>query len=506
MKHARTAAVKLLIVFWAAVVPVLQAQAQSTASVQAAPPPLSPTEQTIKDLKNPASWLTWGADFRARAEIFDNILTLNPENPLHEQSYLRFRSRIYASLTPVEDLSLNVRVANEAREWLRPAGYTPYSPSSGWDWRDGIIDALNIQWRNMLSQPLTLTFGRQDFLPGTPSGLGDGWLIGEGTPYDGSWTYFLDAARVTWDLKDQRTRIDAVGLMQDPYDNGMFQTINANQYLPLTEQDEKGAILWVANKSLPTLNMDGYFIYKHDDANVNWPFGSAAAAKYRPDKADIYTLGGRLSGIVHERVKYSVEGAYEFGEKQDPSIKDAFASTGSLEFRDISAFGVNTKVGYLFTDSLNNQLHLSYEFLSGDDPNSKSDEMFDNLWGRYPRWGEMGLYSFAAETRIGNEANLHRFGPTWNITPLKNLDFSASYYALLASEEVATRGVSSLFAGNSDIPDHGTFRGHFMQAVVKYKLGKHVTGHLWSEFEFPGNYYVHRTTWYFLRPEIMFTF
>ena len=235
------------------------------------------------------------------------------------------------------------------------------------------------------------------------------------------------------------------------------------------------------------------------------PFGS----KFRPDNANIYTVGGRASGLVADHWKYSAEGAYQFGRKQDPSI--TFPSS-SLDYREINSFGVNSKVAYLFKDKLNNQLSLSYEFLTGDDPNSKDDEMFDNLWGRWPRWSEIGLYSFAAETRIGQEANMHRIGPGWTFNPVKNMEFSAAYYALIAQQDVATRGAPNLFAGNVNAlnpaasTDHGIFRGHFAQVVLKYKFSKHVNAHLWAEFEFPGDYYVHHATMYFLRPEIMFTF
>jgi len=478
--------------------PLMVAHGQVTSSSTTAaappplpPPPLSPTEQTIKDIKNPWPWLSWGADLRIREEYFDNLLTLNPNNPLHEQNYLRFRGRLWASVTPFEDLSFNTRLANETREWIRPAGYTTFSPRPGLDWRDGIFDTLNLQWRNVLQQPAVLTVGRQDIF------LGDGWLVGDGTPFDGSWTYFLDSARLTYDLKEQHTTIDVIGIIQDAHDNGWLQTINANQYLVETEQNEKGAILWVGNKSIKQANLDGYFIYKHDNAINDFAFGTPAAAKYRPDNADIYTLGGRVSGLVSEHWKYSAEGAYQFGQKQDPSIR---YPTSSLEFRDISAFGFNGKATYLFKDPLNDQLSLSYEFLSGDDPKTGKDEMFDNLWGRWPRWSEIGLYSFAAETRIGNEANLHRIGPTWSFEPIKNMNFSASYFALFSEYDVATRGPSTLFTGT------GNFRGHFVSAVLKYKFSRHVMAHLWSEFQFPGDYYVYRPTWYFLRPEVMFTF
>jgi hypothetical protein len=265
-------------------------------------------------------------------------------------------------------------------------------------------------------------------------------------------------------------------------------------------------VLWVANKSLPVANLDGYFFYKHDERSS----GPNLPAAVHPDNANIYTLGGRVSGLVAEHWKYGAEAAYQFGQKQDPSITDEAAplptSPAKADYRNINAFGANLKLTYLLKDRLNNQFSFSEEFLSGDDPRTKNDEMFDNLWGRWPRWSEIGLYSFAAETRIGNEANIHRVGPGWSINPIPNMEASLSYFALFAQQDVATRGPSSLFAGNAGLPDHGLFRGHFLQGILRYKFSKHVTAHLWGEVEFPGDYYVHRTTWYFVRPEVMFTF
>jgi hypothetical protein len=448
-------------------------------------------EQTIKDIKNPFPWMMWGGDFRVRNEYFNNALTLNPENPLHEQDYFRFRARVWTSITPVEDLSLNARLATEPREWMKPAGYTPMKGHSGWDWTEGIIDNLNAQWRNILKQPAAITVGRQDIF------LGDGWLVGDGTPFDGSWTYFLDSARFTYELKEQRTTVEAIGIIQDAKDNGWLPPIAVDhQHRFFTEQNEKGAILNVANTSLKVANLTGYFIYKEDALPSGAPRGG--------DNAYIYTLGGRVNGLFgNDHWKYWAEGAYQFGRKQDVDINDAASAADPAvknEFRPVDAFGVNSRISYLFKDKLRNEVTFAYEFLSGDDPNTKNDEMFDVLWGRWPQWSEIGLYEYAAETRIGSEANLHRIGPGWIISPMKNLDFNVNYYVLLAQQEVATRAVSGLFTGD------GIFRGHFVQATLKYKFSPHLSGHLWGELQFPGDYYVHREMMSFARAEIMLTF
>ena len=444
-----------------------------------------PAPGLIQKIKQPASWMNWGGDLRIRNEYFNNLLTLNPNSRLHEQDYFRFRSRVWMTIAPTDDFSFFTRLTTEPREWLNPAGYSPYKGRTGMDMTEGIFDSLNVQWKNILQQPATFTVGRQDIF------LGDGWLVGEGTPYDGSWTTYLDSARFTYELKEQHTVFEAIGIIQDAYDDGWLPTIN-NQNRIETEQNEKGAIFSIANTSMRAANITGYFIYKND-AKLNGANGKSG------DNADIYTVGGRLTGLLGEHWKYSAEGAYQFGRKQDLNI---LYPAKSSDYRSLDAYGFNSKLIWLAQDKLNNQLNLSFEFLSGDNPNSKNDEMFDVLWGRWPRWSEIGLYSYAAETRIGQEANLIRFGPGWNVTALKDLDFSAAYYALFAPEASPTRG-----AGNNTLFSRDdNFRGHFIQSVLKYKFNEYVSGHLWGECLFPGDYYVTKDPISFLRVEVVIKF
>jgi hypothetical protein len=112
------------------------------------------------------------------------------------------------------------------------------------------------------------------------------------------------------------------------------------------------------------------------------------------------------------------------------------------------------------------------------------------------------------ETRVGQTANLYRIGPTWSVNPMKNMDFSASYAALFADQDVPTRNINETFFGSGQGPfsNDGNFRGHYFQAVLKYKFNTHVSGHLWGECLLPGDFYVSNSTMSFLRAEIMYRF
>lgn len=471
-----------------------------TSPAGAPPPALSAVEQWIKEAKNPTPWLTWGTDLRVRDEYYNNAVSLTSADPLHEQNVVRFRGRIWTTITPITNVTINARLAGEAREWTRPSFAAQFRGEQGMEWRYGVLDNLNLKWNNVLNAPLTISAGRQDVTIGD---FWNWWLVADGTPGDGSWTYFLDGIRATYDAKDIKTKFDLMYIYQNALADDWVPTIGrtsrAGTDYPLTEQQEQGVIAYVSNKSIQKTTLDGYFMYKRDN-QVTFQRGGNP---WTPgDNADIYTLGGRVTGMPAEHWQYSLEGGYQFGWKQDPSVRYA-PGLGALE-RDISAFGGNARLSYLFRDSLNSQAHLVFEYLSGDDPSTPGqDEMFDILWGRWPRYSELYIYSYAQETsgKIAQHNNLMRVGGGYTLVPMKNMTLGAYYNALFAPEEVPTRTVNAaLFSQN------GNFRGHYMQAVLQHTFSKHLKGHLWAELLWQGDYYSQRDLMSFLRAEISLSF
>jgi hypothetical protein len=449
-------------------------------------------------VKKPAGWFSWGGDFRARNEYSDTMMSLTETDPLSEQDVVRFRARVWASAMPVTNVSLNVRFSGEAREWIDPSALRQYKNRTGMEWRYGIFDNLNVKWANAFGAPLTITAGRQDIM------LGDywnWWLCADGTPGDGSWAFFLDSVRLTYDLKDCKTKLDAIYIYQNARPDEWIPTLGrsgdfvmggkATPYM-LTEQNEQGVIFNVANKSLKNTQLDGYFIYKRDNKEAA-----------NGDNANIYTLGARITGNPAAHWQYQLEGAYQFGEKQDPTVRVAYGDPKA--WRDLAAYGANARVSYLCRDHLNNQFHLVGEYLSGDDPSTKGDEMFDVLWGRWPRWSELYIYSYVNETggKIAQWNNLTRFGAGWTMTPIKGMHVGAYYNALFAPESVPTRATS---AGAACFSNDGNFRGHYLQAVLKHQFNKHITAHLWGEWVFEGDYYAQRDLMTFIRAEVLLTF
>ncbi|HUI08280.1 MAG TPA: alginate export family protein [Verrucomicrobiae bacterium] len=476
-----------------------------------------PAEQTaqprtvadcIKEIKHPTDWLNWGGDFRVRNEYYPNTVSLSKDAPLNEQDVVRYRGRLWASLTPLTNLSFNGRVAAEPRLWVKPAFTASDVGNSGMEWRYGIVDTLNVKWSNIFDQPISLTAGRQDIMLGD---YYDWWLVVDGTPDDGSWTLFLDSIRATAEAKGIQTKFDLIYIQQNAQPDEWMPTIGSTSFVhpdlnartdyQLTEQNEQGVVAYVSNSSIDKTKIDGYFIYKRDNRQrferlgVTTPMG---------DNANIYTLGGKITGTPMENWQYSAEGAYQFGTKEDNVREDDVLTFAQ---RDIDAYGGKAKLTYLFNDKYNCQLSLNGEFLSGDNPKTTGkDEMFDLLWGRWPRWSELYIYSYATETsgKFAQMNNLIRFGPSWTCNPTKGLTASVTYNALFAPEDTPTRTPSA--GADAEFSKDGRFRGHYLQAVLKHQFNKNVSAHLWGEWIWEGDYYSHRDVLSFLRAEVMFSF
>jgi hypothetical protein len=173
-------------------------------------------------------------------------------------------------------------------------------------------------------------------------------------------------------------------------------------------------------------------------------------------------------------------------------------STG--EAQDLEAYGALTTLEYLFKDSHENATHVTYEYASGDDPDTSDNEQFDLLWGEWPRWSELLIYTAGFETTPAELTNLHRanIGHKFNLN--KQWTLTADYHALWADET----GTSSRY----DIADGHKFRGDLFTAWARFKFSSQLYGHLLGEYFIPGTYYADDTNdaAFFLRFNVEYVF
>ena len=437
----------------------------------------------------------WAGDFRLRYEAYDSAQTLNNAADFHVRDYFRARLRVWETVSPTPELTLFGRFSAEPRYWFGAAN----KDSEGKEWKHAILDNLYAKWTpDAGGTPMAVTVGRQDIQ------FGDQWVIGDATPNDGSWTNFYDAVRVSIDAKDLKTKFDVIVLNQQALCGDRIPILGSDRKLAsLTDQDETGVILYASNKSVKDTQIDGYFIYKSDNSIPQIAKGY---------NADIYTIGGRVAGTPAEHWQYTAEGAYQWGRRNDASgnfvAANNLTNLRSLS-RDVSAFGLNARLTYLFKDAFNNQLSLVSEYLSGDKRSSTGkDEMFDMLWGRGPRISE--VWAVALPVEVANRSsqwnNLFRIGANWSIAPTKNTSVSATYNALFAIEDDPTRAPRPLNPAKEVFSRDSNFRGHLVQMVVKQKFTKQLSGLILAEYCPLGDYYTHTDNMTFLRAEMLVAF
>ncbi|HUU10593.1 MAG TPA: alginate export family protein [Phycisphaerae bacterium] len=443
--------------------PVGTQAAEPTAAEE--PKPAS-AEERIEDFlaksKNPFEWFAWGADLRLRESYANNHGTLDKGAANNELAMQRYRTRWWMTLSPVKDVDVNLRLIWEGRHYTQPDNRQDY------DQGDVLFDKLNLTLKNLGGSPLSVVAGRQEFT------FGDGWLIFEGTPLDGSRTIFFDAYRFTYDLKDAKTAVDVIYLEQT-HNGERWLTPMQNMHRNMMEQNERGLILYVTNKALPKTQVDGYFIFKRD---LRQTIANTV-------QGEIYTFGGRLAQDLSDHWQYHVEGAHQFGHKNG---------------RYLRAFGFNSEATYLVKDKLKNRLGVAYEFRSGDDPDSPgTDEAFDSLWNRYPIMSELLFYTWALETRAGDVTNLHRIAGIWQCDPTAKTTLIGKYHLLFADENT--------LRGAAGFSDSASFRGQLLALWIKHKFSEHLSAHVVNEFFFPGGYYtdLRNDVATFLRGELVFS-
>jgi len=439
-----------------------------------------PVDAFIEKTKNPFPGFNWGMDLRTRWEYLNNTSSLNKDAPNHETSYMRYRGRWWATAQPllpldIKDLEFHIKLTWEGRSWCENEQIT------GWEQdRDQLLfDQLYVKYRKAFGLPLTITAGRQDLQ------MGDGWLTGDGTPLDGSRTFFVDGVRFDYDIEAIKTSLSVMWFEVDAQWDHWFPRI-ANKQVPglASEQDEEGVMVYASNKSLKNTQIDGYFFYKHNEAEWLHVKNSGAERRSGTD-AEIYTFGTRIAGDITSHWRYRADIAGQFGHRDG---------------RNICALGTNNRITYDFGDKAKNQIYWDFEYTSGDDPDTAgTDEHFDILWGRWPRWTEGYGFTYGLEDRIWDLGNTYRVGPGWTCKPSDRIDLGLFYNFLFADQNT--------FRDRAGFSDSGCYRGQMFVPYFKYTFNKHLFARVMPEFFWPGDYYtdLRNDGLIFLRLEVVTT-
>jgi hypothetical protein len=375
---------------------------------------------------------------RFRFEAWDNAVSLD-DTASDGSAYTRNRTTLGLDWKPLKNLEVLGKVTNEFRVYLTPK-------DRAFSWHELFLDNLFVKWTLPGRVPFTVTAGRQDI------NLGEGFVIADGTPGDGSRSYYFNALRVDAGLAKGHT-LTAFA----------HATRATDRYLPvvhpkpqaLAEQPEAALALYYAGTFGKT-KLDAYAVRKTTDANEAWPIATRTE-----------TFGARAVASLAKPLSLTVEAAFQTGKAGEAGR----AATGAIAHLDYDLKG---------TLPLLKSAVLGAILLSGDDPSTARVEGWDPIFSRWPKWSESYIYTYTRESRQSYWSNL------------------SSIYAQLAFD-LGTRSdghlmVMPMGAGRVQAGDFpggaGRYRGTLLRGRLNYKVSKYLTGRfIWEHFT-PGSFYV----------------
>lgn len=392
---------------------------------------------------------------RFRFEGWDNAVNLD-EAADDATAYTRFRTTLGLGWKAAKNVEVVCKFTDEFRVYLAPK-------SQAFDWNEIFFDNLYVKWTVPGRAPVTLTAGRQDI------NLGEGFLIAEGTPLDGSRSHYFNALRLDVGLAKRQT-LTAFA----------HATETTDRYLPvinrvprsLTEQPERALALYYAGAFGGT-KVDAYAVRKTTAATEAWPI---------PTRTD--TFGLRAVTPLAKPLVLTAEAAFQTGSFGDAGR----AAYGAIAHLDCDLAG---------TLPLLKSAVIGGVLLSGDDPATARMEGWDPIFSRFPKWSESYIYTLSRESRPSYWTNL------------------SSFYAQLAFDfgprsdghiQVMPMGAGhalpEAFPGGT-----GLSRGIMVRGRLNYRLSKFMTGRLiWEHFA-PGDFYFPGASSYnWLQVEMLFRY
>ena len=397
--------------------------------------------------------LTLTVTERFRFVSWDNTVTLN-EFAGDERAFTRHRTTIGSTWQPRPRMELGVTFANEFRYYIVPQTIETNT-------HEVFFDQLYVRFKKIHGYPLTLTIGRQNIV------LGEGFVMMDGGPLDGSRSIYFNALRADWDFRSDRT-VTLFAVSQKETDKMLPILDDKDQ--PMVEQPEQALGIYY---QAPTFHL--YYIYKHADSNSVLP------------RSRIHTLGGRVSVPVTSELQFTAEAAKQLGVRGRMD-RSALGGYAYLQYNPLIA----QERPYLPV-----ALTGGVVYLSGGEDGAREWNDWDPLFSRWPKWSESFIYTQIQEDRVAYWTNLTSIYGKIEWLPDQNTRVQGTLQRL-ASAKSPGRGLA--FPGGWGRP-----RGTLFIGKISYQVSRYLSGHLvWERF-WPGEFYAEWADPYsWLRSELLF--
>jgi len=434
----------------------------------------------------------WGPYWRIRHEYWRNWSDMDNDKR-DTRNFFRVKTSLWGQADYNENLSLYAKLTNEFKPYAYFEGTSSAVPDKDgskkgyhFDINEVVFDNLYLDVKDVMGLPVDLRLGRQDFL-GT---YGEGFLIMDGTPQDGSRTFYFNAVKASWKVNETNT-LDMI-YINDPRDEEFLPVINRVKLVKvsnptqdkvpqlLNTTDEQGGVLYWKNKGIKNLALEGYYIFKREEAKEGIGLQS--------QKSNISTLG---SYAKYNLAPWTLRG----------QLACQLGDYGNEDRRALGGYGF---VDRSFKDALwSPQASLGFVYLSGDKEGSSKNEAWDPLFSRWPWMSELYLMSMAADSNVkifGYWTNMQLYRAELSMKPTAKSKLTLWYNFLRANETVSPTSTSPNCSGT------GKNRGHLPQVRLDYMFNKNVSAYILGEYLIPGNFYKDRDDAIFLRTELQIKF
>lgn len=411
----------------------------------------------------------YGFEQRVRNENWNNLFDFSQAGD-DERSQIRWRTRLWMDTSVTHNFGIGVGLNQETNQII--------TPDRPFQFDEVVFETAYLDIKKLFVEGLALRVGRQNLI------RGEGFILLEGTPWDGSRSVYQNAAVLSY--TKNKSKLELMGILNPSRDRFLPRIHNQNRML--VEWDEQALGAYYTDKNLVNTSIEAYYFLKKE---LN-DFRSPDHYQFNPGRR-FHTVGGRVTHALSSKWSLTGEWALQWGRKRAYLDPDSGIDRQAQEIRGWGGYGyVKRAFG------AGNQYYLQggYWAMSGDDPDTAGTwEGWNPMFARWPKWSELYIYTQITEQGASYWTNTNMWQGEFGYAPLKWMKGRLTCYRM---------GAYHPFAANPAAFGNGTTRGNMYQARTDFKLRKYWSGHVVYERLAPGSFHANPDKAWFLRFEVIF--
>jgi hypothetical protein len=414
---------------------------------------------TSASTSNSGTVIEYGFEQRVRNENWNNIMDYN-QNAYDKRVQFRYRTRLWMKAPLSKTIDFSVGLNHETNEIIKPD--RPFRMD------EVIFETAYLDFKKLFVNGLSLRVGRQNITKG------EGFLIFEGNPGDGSRSIYFNAAVLSYAWK--KSKLEFMGI-SNPRTDRYLPSIHSRSKA-LQDWSDQALGMYYTDGNLKDTSVEAYYFYKKEVRDTR----ARTNPLFQPDR-HVSTAGGRVVQKFQHGWSAAGELALQWG-AQHPNTS-------------VRGSGGYAYVKKTFGPGSRSYVLGGYIGMSGDDPSTTGKvEGWDPIFSRWPKYSELYIYSQVNEKAVAYWTNTKMWQGEVVYSPIKSVSARFTLYHMNASHP---------FNGSAATFGTGTTRGTMPQIRVDYTHNAHWKGHALYERLVPGSYYSIQSPSHFLRFELIYT-